>query len=156
MSKIALSGNASGTGTFTLASPNSNSDRTLTLPDNSGTMVTTASTAAVTQSMLETLVVPIGVGQTWTNVLGSRAAGTTYTNSTGRPIMVSVTASAATFSYAYGWVDGVTVTEQQSRDSGTTTSQAGVIFIVPAGSTYQVTVNVNGSTTSLAEWFELR
>jgi hypothetical protein len=42
MSKIALSGNASGTGTFTIASPNSNSDRTLNLPDNSGTVLTTA------------------------------------------------------------------------------------------------------------------
>jgi hypothetical protein len=42
MSNIALSGNASGTGTFTIASPNSNSDRTLTLPDNSGTVLTTA------------------------------------------------------------------------------------------------------------------
>ena len=38
MSKVALSGNASGTGTFTLASPNSNSDRTLNLPDASGTV----------------------------------------------------------------------------------------------------------------------
>jgi hypothetical protein len=38
MSKIALSGNASGTGTFTIASPNSNSDRTLTLPDAGGTV----------------------------------------------------------------------------------------------------------------------
>ena len=36
MSKIALSGNASGTGTFTFASPNSNTDRTLDLPDASG------------------------------------------------------------------------------------------------------------------------
>jgi hypothetical protein len=44
MSKIALSGNASGTGTFTIASPNSNSDRTLTLPDNSGTVLTNATT----------------------------------------------------------------------------------------------------------------
>jgi hypothetical protein len=42
MSKIALSGNASGTGTFTIASPDSNSDRTLNLPDNSGTVLTTA------------------------------------------------------------------------------------------------------------------
>ena len=41
MSKIALSGNASGTGTFTLASPNSNSDRTLNLPDESGTLLST-------------------------------------------------------------------------------------------------------------------
>jgi hypothetical protein len=42
MSKIALSGNASGTGTFTIASPNSNSDRTLNLPDEAGTVLTTA------------------------------------------------------------------------------------------------------------------
>lgn len=40
MSKVALSGNASGTGTFTIASPNSNTDRTLTLPDSSGTIAT--------------------------------------------------------------------------------------------------------------------
>ena len=39
MSKVALSGNASGTGTFTIASPNSNTDRTLTLPDATGTML---------------------------------------------------------------------------------------------------------------------
>ena len=43
MSKIALSGNASGTGTLTLSAPNTNTDRTLTLPDNSGTVLTTAS-----------------------------------------------------------------------------------------------------------------
>ena len=42
MSKITLSPNASGTGTFTIASPNSNSDRTLTLPDATGTILTTA------------------------------------------------------------------------------------------------------------------
>ena len=39
MSKIALSSNALGTGTLTIASPNTNTDRTLTLPDNSGTLV---------------------------------------------------------------------------------------------------------------------
>jgi hypothetical protein len=38
MSKIALSGNASGTGTFTIASPNSSTDRTLDLPDAAGTI----------------------------------------------------------------------------------------------------------------------
>jgi hypothetical protein len=48
MSKVAITGNASGTGTFTLAAPNSNSDRTLTLPDNTGTIITTASTFAGT------------------------------------------------------------------------------------------------------------
>jgi hypothetical protein len=38
MSKIALSGNASGTGTLTIAAPNTNTDRTLNLPDAAGTI----------------------------------------------------------------------------------------------------------------------
>jgi len=44
MSKIALSGNANGSGTFTIASPNSNSDRILNLPDSAGTLATAEST----------------------------------------------------------------------------------------------------------------
>jgi hypothetical protein len=43
MSKIALTPNASGSGTFTIASPNSDTDRTLTLPDEAGTVLTSAS-----------------------------------------------------------------------------------------------------------------
>jgi hypothetical protein len=39
MSKVQLQGNANGTGIFTIASPNSNTDRTLTLPDSTGTML---------------------------------------------------------------------------------------------------------------------
>ena len=38
MSKIALSPSASGSGTLTIAAPNTNSDRTLTLPDSTGTI----------------------------------------------------------------------------------------------------------------------
>jgi uncharacterized protein (AIM24 family) len=38
MSKIALASNASGTGTLTLAAPNTNSDRTIDLPDAAGTV----------------------------------------------------------------------------------------------------------------------
>ena len=43
MSKVKIEGNASGTGTFTIAAPNSNTDRTITLPDEAGTMLTSAS-----------------------------------------------------------------------------------------------------------------
>ena len=39
MSKISLTPNASGTGTFTIASPNSNTSRTLTLPDADGALL---------------------------------------------------------------------------------------------------------------------
>lgn len=44
MSSIKLSPNASGTGIFTIAAPNSNTDRTLTLPDSTGTIATAEST----------------------------------------------------------------------------------------------------------------
>jgi hypothetical protein len=40
MSKIALTPNASGTGTLTIAAPDTNTDRTITLPDATGTLVT--------------------------------------------------------------------------------------------------------------------
>ena len=38
MSQVKIQGNASGTGQFTIASPNSNTNRTLTLPDATGTV----------------------------------------------------------------------------------------------------------------------
>ena len=43
MSKVAIQGNADGTGTFTIAAPNSDTDRTLTLPNEAGTVLTSAS-----------------------------------------------------------------------------------------------------------------
>lgn len=44
MSQIKLSSNPSGTGIFTLESPATNTNRTLTLPDNTGTILTSATT----------------------------------------------------------------------------------------------------------------
>jgi hypothetical protein len=42
VSLVKVQGNASGTGIFTITSPNSNTDRTLTLPDQTGTVLTNA------------------------------------------------------------------------------------------------------------------
>jgi len=47
MSQIKLAPNASGTGIFTIDSPNSNTNRTLSLPDNAGTFITTGSNGQV-------------------------------------------------------------------------------------------------------------
>lgn len=41
MSQVKIQGNASGTGIFTIASPATNTNQTLTLPDNTGTFLTT-------------------------------------------------------------------------------------------------------------------
>ena len=46
MSKIALSPNASGTGTLTIAAPDTSTSRTLTLPDETGTILTSSSSLA--------------------------------------------------------------------------------------------------------------
>jgi hypothetical protein len=46
MSKISLEGNVSGSGTLTIAAPNTNSNFTLSLPTNTGTIITQNSTPA--------------------------------------------------------------------------------------------------------------
>lgn len=43
MSKVKIEGNASGTGTLTISAPNTNTDRTLTLPDGAGEILTDSS-----------------------------------------------------------------------------------------------------------------
>lgn len=45
MSRVKITGNASGTGILTIEAPNTNTNRTLTLPDEVGTVLTSASTA---------------------------------------------------------------------------------------------------------------
>ena len=48
MSKVKIEGNASGTGTLTISAPNTNTDRTLTLPDGAGELLTDASGLSAT------------------------------------------------------------------------------------------------------------
>lgn len=52
MSKIALTPNPSGTGTLTVAAPNTNTDRTLTLPDVTTTLVGTDATQTLTNKSI--------------------------------------------------------------------------------------------------------
>ena len=93
----------------------------------------------------------IGIGQSWQNVGGSRAQDVTYTNSTGKPIFVSVSVRKVTNNDAYLYVDGV----QAGWVGGGVIS--GLAFdgqlsaIVPNGSSYYVT-----GANSIAYWAELR
>ena len=59
MSSAILQGGASGTGSMTLLAPNTNSNQTISLPDSTGTMLTTASPQSggviqVVQTVLQT------------------------------------------------------------------------------------------------------
>jgi hypothetical protein len=89
-------------------------------------------------------------GETWQNVIGSRSSGTTYTNSTGYPIMVNVTQNASNSSNATLYVNGVWVAafiHSAGQQGGYATMSA----IVPNGATYVATC-----PAGIAAWAELR
>lgn len=90
----------------------------------------------------------LGVRQTWQNMTASRVLGTVYTNSTGKPISVSVSAMSYTYATIALTVDNVLVSKQdaeQDRAFGGTCTAT-----VPSGSTYKATGK------NLRFWSELR
>ena len=87
----------------------------------------------------------VGVNQTWQDLTGSRSIGTTYTNSSGKPIFVVVNTSSGTATTLT--VDSV-VAGRYSQSSGGLGSQ--IVAIVPTGSSYVA----SGGT--LNNWAELR
>jgi hypothetical protein len=99
---------------------------------------------------------PSGVGsstQSWASVIGSRSAGTTYTNSTSQPIMVSV--SATTLNTA-GWratVGGVVVIDNINGSGNEAYAPTTGTFIVPVGDTYVITLF---GLSTITIWAELR
>ena len=60
MSAITLQGNASGTGTLSIAAPNTNTNRTLTLPDQTGTVLAGTVSASTTNTITNKIAVTIG------------------------------------------------------------------------------------------------
>jgi len=92
----------------------------------------------------------VGVSQTWQNVTSSRTHGTTYTNSTGRPIMVSICTNMGTNQRVDSTVGGVDI-----QDHGASTIYGGMginTFIVPNNTTYKV----DKPQGTIQYWAELR
>ena len=92
----------------------------------------------------------IGVGQTWQDVVGSRVLGTTYTNSTGKPIVVAITFGTSGTSDANFLINGVVFWDQASVSASLSSSNAR--FIIPNGATY----SANNSAGGIRKWMELR
>lgn len=145
-----------GTGVFNIVGANTNTDRTFTLPDNTGTLLSNTSTGVVTESMiantavtqakLATAVIPIGVGQTYQSVLASRSPGVTYTNTTGKPIFIHANGFGSTATNAVRIVvDGITMRDEFDVAEGS------IQAIVPNNSTYVV-----HTPNGINEWVELR
>lgn len=98
----------------------------------------------------------VGVGQTWQNVSASRVNGTTYTNSTGKPIIVSIGNYIATSSYVNLTVDGIAVGYATGNSTGGAVGSS-ITAVVPNGSTYVFTATVvSGAGITRQFWSELR
>lgn len=93
----------------------------------------------------------LGVGQTWQNMTASRVKNVNYTNTTGRPIFVSLACSDSGSGIAYFYVDGIKVGAINTASTSTVDAQIGVV--VPSGSTYQFEA---GSSQNFDSWAELR
>ena len=113
----------------------------LIAPSTSGNVLTSNGTTWTSASP-----VGLGVGQSYSNVTSSRVLSTTYTNSTGKPIFVSVLCGGNATTSAY--VNGA---EIQRSTFTTTNTNTNVAFIVPNGLTYSVT-----SGAGILLWTELR
>jgi hypothetical protein len=150
----ALSVAQGGTGSANLTAAsvvigNGTSAVTGVAPGTSGNLLTSNGTA-----WTSTASTAIGVGQTWQDVTGSRSAGTTYTNSTGRPIQVNISGRSNDLTCTLTLiVDGVSVHQSFfTFNIGTQSNPGTLTAIVPAGSTYSVTA----SGYVIQIWSELR
>lgn len=105
MSRITLAPNASGTGTLTVAAPNTNTDRTITLPDATGTLVYADASGNVgigTTSMDQRLVLS-NAGEVfakfnnssanYNSYFGSNATGTYIGNDNTLPIVFATSST---------------------------------------------------------------
>jgi hypothetical protein len=88
----------------------------------------------------------LGYGQVWTNVASSRASGTTYYNTTGKPIAVFISVSSGGSASMQIDVNGVAAASSQA-----TNANPGGVAIVPPSASYVATLS-----GSVNFWNELR
>ena len=138
-----------GTGATTLTSA-------ALLKGNGASAISAASAADIVTAIGSTAVTlstdstnAIGYNQTWQDVKSSRASGTTYTNSTGKPIMVAVAAGPTSNNQSIGVTVGGVSLGSLTLTNGYTSGA--FQFIVPNSTTYVVTIN-----GTLNTWAELR
>ena len=147
---LAIAGNPiSTTGTLAItlsgtALPIANGGTGLTAAGASGNILTSNGTNWASSSNAA-----IGINQTWQNLTSSRSLNTTYYNTTGRTISVSIYQL-----YSTNQTGTLTVDSVQVSQTSTGTNAGNIYFthyaIIPPGSSYIAT------GPSLTQWTELR
>ncbi len=101
----------------------------------------------------------IGINQTWVNLTPTRQLGVTYTNTTGKPIVVVVSAGdnnngLVSYIHTNAAVDGIHVGSSGSANIGSSVGFS-LSFIVPNNANYLVTADCN-VVAGIRSWAELR
>ena len=174
MSSIKLESNASGTGIFTIASPNSNTNRTLTLPDNTGTVLTSASSGLgkVLQSVTATFST-LATSSTSTGTSAPEWGNVTITPTTSGNYLLVMVSGVCSFqtaclgesrAYITYSATGVSEAIAQQNKSGNetsslrTTDSFGMVTRITTATTntYTIRVRANGvdvnGTGRSTEW----
>ena len=156
MSKISLSGNPSGTGTFTIASPNSNTDRTLNLPDAAGTVATQefASNASnLSSGTVATARLGTGTANNTTFLRGDGSWQTISTTPTTDQVLTATAGASvgAVGTYAFLHIN----TNNTTIASGATRAGSGLVYasIFPwVGGDTSTAVGQAGSGSPAGTW----
>jgi len=150
MSKVVIQGDASGTGDFTIAAPNSNTDRTLTLPDVAGTVLTSGSNAdfpagSVLQVVTTIATEPQVYSSTSYNALNDLSLNITPTSASSKILLIANVNAHANFRYysfrfyrdstpvAISTATGVGSAELVSFHMGMNNSESGYNYVVQSG-----------------------
>ena len=118
-------------------------------PGTSGNILTSNGTTWLSASPAT-----LGYGQTYQDVTGSRSAGVTYKNTSGKPIFVCVSSqefvnNAASLSAI---VNGIEIIRERNHTNYT--GRASISFIVPNEATYSV--SSSPTAIGIGSWVELR
>lgn len=153
---LAVADGGTGASTFTansvvLGNGTSALNANMVAPSTAGKVLVSNGTTWTSQTIAASgIKLGLGItGEVWNNVTGSRATGSTYTNSNAYPIMISMYGSGSGASSTQIYVNGSLVYYNNAQWNGAGAIPGGTL-IIPPGATYSVSL-----ASGLVAWWEL-
>jgi hypothetical protein len=151
MSKISITPNASGTGVFTISSPATSTNRTLVLPDEAGTIITTAGVPSSAMPAGSVLQIINATYSTETSNSSSTYADTNLTATITPTNASSKTAAAFTNTTTTNRVGGSSATYLDSPATTSAVTYKTMFASSDNAASAQVQSGNNASTITLME-----